>query len=72
MADILSKLREVMSARGWAIYLLPRTDEHQSEYLSHSDKRVQFISGFRGSNAFTLISQTEALLWTDGRYFLQA
>ncbi len=33
---------------------------------------MQFISGFSGSNAVALISQEEALLWTDGRYFLQA
>ena len=44
----------------------------QSEYLCPCDERVAFISGFTGSNALALISQDEALLWTDGRYFLQA
>ena len=44
----------------------------QSEYLCPCDERVQFLSGFSGSNAIALISQEEALLWTDGRYFLQA
>ncbi len=58
-----------MSDHGWDLYLLPRSDEHQSEYLSAVDERVEFISGFTGSNAIVLISQTEALLWTDGRYF---
>ena len=52
--------------------MLPRTDEHQSEYLCPCDERVAFISGFTGSNAIAVISQTEALVWTDGRYFLQA
>lgn len=33
---------------------------------------MAFISGFTGSNGIALISKTEALLWTDGRYFLQA
>ena len=54
------------------LYLMPRTDEHQSEYLVPSDQRVQFISGFTGSNALSLISQNNAYLWTDGRYLLQA
>jgi Xaa-Pro aminopeptidase len=30
------------------------------------------VSGFSGSCAFALITLTEALLWTDSRYFLQA
>jgi Xaa-Pro aminopeptidase len=33
---------------------------------------VAFISGFTGSNGIALISQNEALVWTDSRYFLQA
>jgi Xaa-Pro aminopeptidase len=40
--------------------------------LAPEDGRVEFISGFTGSNGIVLISKTEALLWTDGRYFLQA
>lgn len=72
MSEQLSKVRELMSLRGWSIYLLPRTDEHQSEYIGPSDERVKFISGFSGSNAFAVITLSEALLWTDSRYFLQA
>uniref|UniRef100_A0A9J2PEC9 Aminopeptidase P N-terminal domain-containing protein n=1 Tax=Ascaris lumbricoides TaxID=6252 RepID=A0A9J2PEC9_ASCLU len=53
-------------------YLLPSTDAHQNEYLAAHDFRVQFVSGFSGSNAFALITTTEALLWTDGRYVIQA
>ncbi|CAG2171919.1 unnamed protein product, partial [Oppiella nova] len=36
------------------------------------DARRAFISGFDGSAGTALITQKEALLWTDGRYFLQA
>jgi Xaa-Pro aminopeptidase len=61
-----------MTQRGWQIYVLPRTDEHQSEYIGISDERVKFVSGFSGSSAITVITLTEALLWTDSRYFLQA
>ncbi|KAL3070328.1 hypothetical protein niasHS_016155 [Heterodera schachtii] len=53
-------------------YILPRTDAHYSEYLCDRDLRVQFLSGFTGSNAFVVVTQQDALLWTDGRYFVQA
>ena len=68
----MAKFRELLTERGIDVYVLPRTDEHQSEYLCPCDERVAFISGFTGSNAIALVSQTEALVWTDGRYFLQA
>uniref|UniRef100_A0A915D649 Xaa-Pro aminopeptidase n=1 Tax=Ditylenchus dipsaci TaxID=166011 RepID=A0A915D649_9BILA len=57
---------------GIQAYVLPRTDAHQSEYLTERDCRVQFISGFSGSNAYCVITESKALLWTDGRYFVQA
>jgi Xaa-Pro aminopeptidase len=44
----------------------------QSEYLQEGDERLGFISGFTGSNGVALISPSEALVWTDSRYFLQA
>jgi Xaa-Pro aminopeptidase len=72
MTETLTALREQMKQRGLQIYVLPRTDEHQSEYIGPSDERVKFASGFSGSNALALITLTEALLWTDSRYFLQA
>ncbi|KAI1723199.1 metallopeptidase family m24 domain-containing protein [Ditylenchus destructor] len=53
-------------------YVLPRTDAHQSEYLAESDCRVKFLSGFSGSNAYCVITETSALLWTDPRYYVQA
>ncbi|CAL4992867.1 unnamed protein product [Urochloa decumbens] len=52
--------------------VVPSEDAHQSEYVSEQDKRREFISGFTGSAGLALITMKEALLWTDGRYFLQA
>lgn len=40
--------------------------------MAESDQRRHFISGFTGSAGFAVVTQQEALLWTDGRYFLQA
>ncbi|KAG0485441.1 hypothetical protein HPP92_009520 [Vanilla planifolia] len=53
-------------------FIVPSEDNHQSEYVSDRDKRRAFVSGFTGSAGLALITMTEALLWTDGRYFLQA
>ncbi|KAH7696734.1 Protein APP-1, partial [Aphelenchoides avenae] len=40
-------------------YVLPRTDAHQSEYINDRDNRVQYISGFSGSNAYTAPKELE-------------
>ena len=44
----------------------------QSEYLANSDERRAFVSGFTGSAGTAVITETDACLWTDGRYFNQA
>lgn len=44
----------------------------QSEYLASRDRRREFITGFTGSAGTAVITQKEALLWTDGRYYQQA
>ena len=44
----------------------------QSEYLADSDQRRAFVSGFTGSAGTAVITETDACLWTDGRYFNQA
>eukprot|EP00897_Mesotaenium_endlicherianum_P009270 jgi/Mesen1/8371/ME000468S07807 len=53
-------------------YLVPSEDAHQSEYVAECDLRREFISGFNGSAGLAVVTVREALLWTDGRYFLQA
>ncbi|MFH4978114.1 hypothetical protein AB6A40_004823 [Gnathostoma spinigerum] len=53
-------------------YLLPRTDAHNNEYIAPQDERVRFLSGFSGTNAFAIVTKSQALLWTDGRYVIQA
>ena len=61
-----------MGRKGLAAYLLPRTDQYQSEYLEERDERVRFVSGFSGSNAMAVVTASDALLFTDGRYWTQA
>ncbi|XP_024974312.1 probable Xaa-Pro aminopeptidase P [Cynara cardunculus var. scolymus] len=74
MADILAALRSLMASHTPPLdaLVVPSEDYHQSEYVSARDKRRAFVSGFTGSAGLALVTMNEALLWTDGRYFLQA
>ena len=68
----LSALRACMQQAGADFYLIPTSDFHSSEYVGDHFKSREYFSGFTGSAGTLLVSQTEAMLWTDGRYFLQA
>ncbi|KZV50612.1 Xaa-Pro aminopeptidase 2 [Dorcoceras hygrometricum] len=70
----LLSLRSLMAVHSPPLdaLVVPSEDYHQSEYVSKRDKRRAFVSGFTGSAGLALITPSEALLWTDGRYFLQA
>jgi len=70
--DRINLLRKKMQEQRFDAYYIPTSDPHQSEYLAEHDKARVFISGFTGSAGSILITKDEALLWTDGRYFLQA
>ena len=68
----LAALREEMKKRDVAIYVVPTADFHESEYVGTHFKARTFITGFTGSAGTAVITLTEAGLWTDGRYFVQA
>ncbi len=67
----LADLRAVLAQHDLDGLLVPRTDEHQSEYLPGYAERVAWLTGFTGSNAFVVVLQGEARVFTDGRYTLQ-
>ena len=52
--------------------IIPGTDPHQSEYISDHWKFRDWVTGFTGSNGTAVVTQEQAGLWTDSRYFLQA
>ncbi|KAL1412078.1 hypothetical protein Q8F55_003075 [Vanrija albida] len=68
----LGALRELMRERNIGVYVVPTEDAHASEYLAPCDARRAWLTGFTGSAGTAVVTQTEALCWTDGRYFLQA
>ncbi len=68
----VDKLREEMKKRNIDIYVIPSTDPHQSEYVPARWRSREFISGFTGSAGVAVITQEKALVWADGRYYIQA
>ena len=72
---LITKLRTLMknvNGKEISAYIIPSSDAHGSEYLNEKDKRRQFISGFTGSSGTAVLTYDNAMIWTDGRYYLQA
>lgn len=70
--DRLDRLRINMKKAGVYAYYIPTSDFHASEYTNDYFKAREFFSGFTGSAGDLLVTEEDALLWTDGRYFIQA
>ena len=68
----LNEFRDLMKKNGISAYFIGSADAHKSEYVASSEDRRSYISKFTGSAGTALITLDSALLWTDGRYFLQA
>ena len=68
----IEALRKEMKKRKISVYLIPTADFHGSEYVSDHFKVRAYMTGFTGSAGTAVITETEAALWTDGRYFIQA
>lgn len=76
-SKVLANLRKLMKDRRYvreplAAYIIPSCDAHDSEYIAPVDMRRQYVSNFTGSAGTAVVTQTQALLWTDGRYHNQA
>ncbi|MBZ9686501.1 aminopeptidase P family protein [Clostridium estertheticum] len=68
----IEELRNEMRERGIDACIVPSSDPHQSEYVAEHYTARTFITGFTGSAGTAIITLSEAGLWTDGRYFIQA
>ncbi len=72
IAERIAALRAEMKKRNIDMYIVPTSDFHESEYVGDYFKARKYITGFTGSAGTAVITMTEAGLWTDGRYFIQA
>ena len=71
-AQRMDAFRRLMAQKGIAVAIVPTADSHASEYIADYFKARQWLCGFTGSAGTLIVSQTEAALFTDGRYFIQA
>ncbi|MDR0711783.1 MAG: aminopeptidase P family protein [Prevotellaceae bacterium] len=68
----LSALREYMKQQGLDAVIVPTNDPHFSEYVATHFKCREWLTGFTGSAGTAVVTQADAALFTDSRYFLQA
>jgi Xaa-Pro aminopeptidase len=68
----IAALRAELARRGLAGFIVPRADEHQSEYVPKHAERLAWLTGFTGSAGTAVILADKAALVVDGRYTLQA
>ena len=68
----LRRLRDELSRQGLDGFVIPRSDEHQGEYVAASSERLAWISGFTGSAGLAIVLAEAAAVFVDGRYTLQA
>jgi len=67
-----SQLKKILASQKIDHFILPNSDEFFLEYLPENQKRIQYLSGFTGSNATIIIGKNKHQFFTDGRYILQA
>lgn len=70
--DLLDALRNEMKKANVDAYIVPSDDPHLSEYVAEAYGRRAFLSGFDGSAGTALVTEDNAYLWTDSRYWNQA
>ncbi len=71
-AERLGLLRSELARRGLQGFVVPRSDEHQGEYVPPSAQRLAWLTGFTGSAGVAIALADRAALFVDGRYTLQA
>src|SRR5690349_16066653 len=67
----LKALREELARRGLDGFVVPHSDEYQSEYLPESGERLAWLTAFTGSAGAAMVLKDKAAVFVDGRYTLQ-
>ncbi len=68
----LALLRTVLKEKEIDVYIIPSTDPHLGEYIPDHWRIIAWLTGFTGSAATVVVTESFAGLWTDSRYFVQA
>ena len=71
-AERLAALRAELARNGVDGFIIPRSDEHQGEYVPKCAERLAWLTGFTGSAGVAIVLRDKAAIFVDGRYTLQA
>ncbi|MBT3660397.1 MAG: aminopeptidase P family protein [Rhodospirillaceae bacterium] len=71
-AERLDALRNELRAREVDGFIVPKSDEHQGEYVANRAERLAWLTGFTGSAGLAVVLTEKAAVFADGRYTLQA
>lgn len=74
-AKYLARLRQAMKDHGIDAVVISNTDPHQSELPPMHWRGREWLTGFasgNGTNGTAVVTQNDALVWTDSRFFIQA
>jgi Xaa-Pro aminopeptidase len=70
-APRLAALRSELARRGLDGFVVPHSDEYQSEYLPECNERLAWLTSFTGSAGAAVVLKDKAAVFVDGRYTLQ-
>jgi Xaa-Pro aminopeptidase len=70
-APRLAALRAELARRGLDGFVIPHSDEYQSEYLPECNERLAWLTSFTGSAGAAVVLAGKAAVFVDGRYTLQ-
>lgn len=72
MSQQITKLLQKLSKNNIDYFLIPNSDQFFNEYLPDSEKRIEFLTNFDGSNAFIILNAKQSYFFTDSRYLIAA
>ena len=72
MPSPIAQLRQQFLSDHYQALVIPSWDIYHNEYPPAHARALVWACGFTGSNGILLITSDQALLFTDGRYLLQA
>lgn len=67
----VAMLRKRLAAQDLDGFIVPRSDEHQGEYVPACSERLKWLTGFTGSAGVAIVLAGRAVIFVDGRYTLQ-
>jgi len=70
--DKLKKLREELKRQKASGFIVPMSDEFGNEFVPAHARRLEWLTGFKGSAGTAIVLANKAVFFTDGRYILQA